>query len=38
MQNYNFSLKLNKIILNPWRSPLSLPHLIIGMKFELLAH
>jgi hypothetical protein len=29
------SLKLNKIYIEPRKSPLSLPHLIIGMKISL---
>jgi hypothetical protein len=33
-----FPLRINKITYDPWRSPPSLPHLIIGIKNEFLAH
>jgi hypothetical protein len=34
----DFSMKPNTIVLNPWRLPPSLPHLIIGIKTRSLAH
>jgi hypothetical protein len=37
-ENSVFSLRINKITSDPRRSPPSLPHLIIGMKNEFLAH